>query len=170
MNSQNSAFHNNHVFLNQCSATTYVSKALETVGSDYSVRTSFYRGHNIYSGFFTQKYASIFATSNNSNQSASPSNLVQALFFHLSFLRSTSCVQAAKAWIKLRGCTPWSEPLLFACAFSTFFACYCLYFFMINQKYRIRPIYRTVCLVFSKLQEKSDMKNLSKKRTPGSKK
>ena len=39
-----------------------------------------------------------------------------------------------------------------------------------NIIYRIRPIYRTVCLVFSKLQEKSDMKNRSKKRTPGTKK
>lgn len=38
------------------------------------------------------------------------------------------------------------------------------------NKYRIRPIYRTVRLVFSKLQEKSDMKNRSKKRTPGTKK
>ena len=39
-----------------------------------------------------------------------------------------------------------------------------------KMKYRIRPIYRTVRLVFSKLQEKSDMKNLSKKRTPGTEK
>ena len=37
-------------------------------------------------------------------------------------------------------------------------------------QYRIHPIYRTMHLVFSKLQGKSDMKNRSKKRTPGTKK